>query len=362
MRLSPSRILLLAFAAASLLLLPSCHAPKTASEKEVLVDMLLKEYNLNDGPGACAVVARNGSVLYEKGFGLASLEEHRRVDSTTNFRLASLTKQFTAMAVLILVNDAKLSLKDPLTKFFPDFPSYGSAITVRHLLTHTSGIIDYESLLPDSQTVQIHDRDVLRLLSGIDSVYFGPGAQYRYSNSGYALLALIVEKVSGQSFALFLKNHIFDPLGMKNTVAFEDGISTVPNRAFGYSRSDTGWTLTDQSATSAVLGDGGIYSSIHDLLKWDHSLTVGYLVPLYLLRESWTPVALSDGSKAGYGFGWALSISGRYPRQYHTGSTRGFRNVIVRYPVQHLTIIVLTNRNEGDLSSLAEEIAGVYLD
>lgn len=352
----------LALAAATGLCLLSCTASRTTAEKEALADAVLHEYTLADNPGASVVVVRDGTVLYEKSYGLAVLEEARAITSETNFRLASLTKQFTAMAILILVNDSKLSLNDPLTKFFPGFPGYGSGITVRHLLTHTSGILDYETLLPDTQSVQIHDRDVLRLLSAVDTVYFKPGDEYRYSNSGYALLALIVEKASGQSFAEFLKARIFVPLGMKNSVAFEEEISSVPRRAFGYSQTDTGWILSDQSPTSAVLGDGGIYASIKDLLLWDHSLTAGYLVPLYLLRECWKPAILNDGSKTEYGFGWALNLSGRYPRHSQTGTTRGFRNIIVRYPVQHLTIIILTNRSEGDLAPLAEDIAEVYFD
>jgi len=195
--------------------LVGCSSSRSAAEKEALVDALLQDYALTDGPGASAVVLKNEAVLYKKSFGLANLNEARTITPETNFRLASLTKQFIAMAILILVNDSRLSLDDRITKFFPEFPAYGSAITLRHLLNHTSGILDYESLLPDTQSVQVHDKDVLRLLSAVDTVYFKPGEEYRYSNSGYALLALIVEKVSGQSFAEFLRSRIFVPLGMK---------------------------------------------------------------------------------------------------------------------------------------------------
>ncbi len=344
------------------LTLASCTAQRTTAEKEALVDVLLREYDVPDGPGASAVVVRNGTVLYRKSFGLANLEERRPITSATNFRLASLTKQFTAMAILILASESRLSLNDPLTKFFPSFPKYGSGVTIRHLLNHTSGLVDYETLLPDTQTVQVHDNDVLTLLSKTDSVYFKPGDQYRYSNSGYALLALVVEKVSGQSFARFLHERIFVPLGMRESVAFEEGRSSVSSRAYGYSKADTGWIMTDQSTTSAVLGDGGIYSSVDDLLLWDHSLSVGYLIPLYLLRQGWTPARLNDGSQTEYGFGWKLSLSGRFPHHLHTGSTRGFRTVYVRYPVQHLSIIILTNLNEGELLPLAEDIAEFYLE
>lgn len=355
-RMRTAALLFLALAACS------CWAPKTASEKEELVDQLLSDYAQPGEPGASVLVVQNGSAVLKKSFGLASLEEPRACTPTTDFRLASVTKQFTAMAIMILVSDSKLSLDDRLTKFFPDFPAYGAQISVRHLLTHTSGLLDYESLMPDTQTVQIHDKGVLRLLESVDSTYFLPGSEFRYSNSAYAILSLIVKKVSGQSFAQFLRTHIFDPLGMKNTVAYERGISVVPERAFGYTYTDSGWVFADQSPTSAVLGDGGIYTSIEDMQKWDHSLSVGYLVPLYLLRKAWTPATLNDGSETDYGFGWFLDPYGRYPRQYHTGSTYGFRNVIMRFPVQQLSIVILTNRNEGDLKTLAEDIADIYLE
>src|SRR5262249_40168200 len=157
----------------------------------------------------------------------------------------------------------------------PELPAYADAITVCHLLTHTSGLLDYEDLIPDGTTKQVHDIDALHLLANQTTTYFPPGTQYRYSNTGYAFLALIVERVSGQRFAEFLRTHIFEPAGMKNTVAFEEGISTVSNRSFGYSRDGSSWKRTDQSLTSAVLGDGGIYTSVDDLVHWIAWLEAG---------------------------------------------------------------------------------------
>ena len=172
------------------------------------------------------------------------MDEGVTASSATNYRLASVTKQFTAMAVMQLIEAGKLSFDDTLTTVFPDFPEYGSHITIRHLLNHTSGLRDYEGLIPSGQSEQVHDRDILALYKQQSSGSFTAGSRYRYCNGGYVLLGVIVETASGETFAGYLKKHIFEPLGMKNTVAFEDGISTVPNRAFGYSRQGSGFAKT----------------------------------------------------------------------------------------------------------------------
>ncbi|MCK5572371.1 MAG: beta-lactamase family protein, partial [Bacteroidetes bacterium] len=198
--------------------------PETSSE----IRALLSDYNGPHQPGAALMVSRHGRVLLEESFGMADLENRHPVGTQTNFRLASVTKQFTAMAVMILVRDDALGYDTRLTDIFPAFPEYGKTITVDHLVHHTSGLIDYESLLPDTLTMQVKDRDVLRLMGEQDSTYFEPGSEFRYSNSGYAVLAMVIETVSGVSFARFLASEIFIPAGMKSSVTFEDGVSSVP--------------------------------------------------------------------------------------------------------------------------------------
>ncbi|HKH45230.1 MAG TPA: serine hydrolase domain-containing protein [Thermoanaerobaculia bacterium] len=247
------------------------------------LDLILKDYGRADAPGVSVLVALDGKVLYRKAFGLANLEERTPITTATNFRLASVTKQFTAAAVLLLAERGKLSLDDPLTRFFPGFARAAHGVKVRHLLGHTSGLLDYEELIPSGTTVPLKDKDVLDLVGKEDRLYFAPGSQFRYSNTGYTLLALIVEKVSGRPFAQFLEKNIFDPLGMAGTVAYEEGISTVARRAYGYSERDGErdgrFERTDQSLTSSVLGDGGIYSSVEDLWRWDQALYGTRLLP-----------------------------------------------------------------------------------
>jgi CubicO group peptidase (beta-lactamase class C family) len=316
------------------------------------VDALLRDYT-GDVPGASVLVLRDGQPVVRAGYGLSDLETHTPATATTNYRLASVTKQFTAASILLLAEDGKLKLTDHVREWLPTLPKAAEPITIRHLLTHTSGLIDYEDVIPDSFKAQLHDADVLKLLESQDRLYFHPGSDYRYSNSGYSLLALIVERASGRTFATFLRERIFQPLGMSNTVAHEDGISTVTNRAFGYTEEQGRWTRTDQSQTSAVLGDGGIYSSIDDLAKWDAALYDGRLLPQKALQTAFTPATDTDDPNIEYGYGWRITGE----TLWHSGETVGFRNVIVRYAKRHLTVVVLTNRNEPEPYQLALAIA-----
>ncbi|MCX6145393.1 MAG: serine hydrolase [Ignavibacteriales bacterium] len=325
------------------------------------VDPLFSEYSALTSPGASVAIIKNGEVIYSKAYGMADLETRTPATTYTNYRLASVTKQFTAMALLMLVDKGGLTLDSRLTDVLPGAPTYLQEVKIRHLLNHTSGIVDYEDLIPESQTMPVLDKDVLSLLRSIDSVYFPPGAKFKYSNSGYSLLALVVESISGQSFAEFLKKNIFAPLGMNHTLAYQQGISTVDYQAYGYSHTDTGFVRTDQSVTSAVLGDGGIYSSVDDLFRWALALETRSLVQPSLFKEAHTPGRLSDGSSTTYGFGWYIEPYKDVPTFYHTGSTRGFRNAILRIPNQKLTIIILTNRNEGEPIEIARKVADLIL-
>jgi CubicO group peptidase (beta-lactamase class C family) len=267
-----------------------------------------------------------------------------------------MTKQFTAAAILLLSDEGRLSLDDPIRKWLPELPPAAAPMTIRQLLTHVSGLIDYEDLIPSGTTQQVHDEDVLHLLAAEDRTYFPPGSRYRYSDSGYSLLSLIVARASGQSFATFLREHVFLPLGMRGTVAYEQGISSVPDRAFGYSAQDGAWLRTDQSLTSAVLGDGGIYSSIDDLARWDAALYDTRLLRTATLREAFAPAVSTDDPNVRYGFGWRITGQS----VWHSGETLGFRNVIVRFPERHFTVIILTNRNDPEPYGTALAIAKLY--
>jgi CubicO group peptidase (beta-lactamase class C family) len=218
-------------------------------------------------------------------------------------------------------------------------------------------MVDYEDVIPEGTTAQLRDADVLRLLEAQDTTYFAPGSGYRYSNGGYALLALIVGRASGRDFATFLRERIFAPLGMRNTVAYEEGVSTVAHRAFGHTWRGDRWERTDQSVTSAVLGDGGIYSSIDDLARWDAALYDERLLSRASLRLAFSPATTTDEAQTRYGFGWRITGE----TVWHSGETRGFRNVIVRWPGRRLTVVILTNRADPEPYETALRIAALFL-
>ncbi|CAM4950729.1 unnamed protein product [Rotaria socialis] len=328
---------------------------------EIFVDELMRNYDAREAivPGAAVIIICNGKQIFRQSYGFADIETDIETTPVTNFRLASLTKQFTAAAVLLLAEEQSgiLQLDDLIRrKWFPTLPLATDAITIRHLLTHTSGLIDYEEVLvPDTDlNNQLHDSDVLDILIAENRTHFSPaGSRYRYSNSGYALLALIVEQASGKRFADFLYERIFQPLEMHGTIAFENGISTVMHRAFGYSGNSSSWARTDQDQTSAVLGDGGIYSSIDDLLKWDAALYDNRLLSSESLRLAFKPATMTDEPGIQYGMGWKITGD----MVWHSGSTIGFQNVILRFPMRRLTVIVLTNRNHPEPYDIAINIA-----
>ncbi|MBS0579480.1 MAG: beta-lactamase family protein [Proteobacteria bacterium] len=323
---------------------------------EQQVEALMRPYR-GGVPGAAVLVLHDGRTVLERGFGFADLEGRQPVTASTDFRLASMTKQFTAAAVLLLVEDGRLSLDDRIGRWLPTLPPVPAAATVRQLLCHTAGLIDYEDLIPPQRTEQLHDADVLELLEHENRTYFAPGTHYRYSDSGYSLLSLIVARASGRDFATFLRERIFRPLKMSDSLAYEAGVSRVPNRAFGYSLDKDRWLRTDQSLTSAVLGDGGVYSSIRDLARWDAALYDDRLLSAQSLQLSFTPATATDDANVRYGFGWRITGE----TVWHSGETLGFRNVIVRWPGRHFSVVVLTNRNDPEPYTLALAIAQAYL-
>ncbi|MFT4178976.1 MAG: serine hydrolase domain-containing protein [Thermomonas sp.] len=331
-------------------------ASRAARDAEI--ERLMQPYT-GDVPGASVLVLKDGKPVFRRGFGQADLARGTPAGPETNYRLASVTKPFTAAAVLLLAQHGKLSIDDPVKRWLPELPQVAGAITLRHLLSHTSGVLDYEDLMPKPYEGQILDAGVLALLAKEDRLYFPPGAQYRYSNSGYALLALVVERASGMTFADYLRRHVFEPLGMHATHARVEGGPAIPHRAFGYSAQDGGWTQTDQNPYSAVLGDGGIYSNIDDLALWDaawyddrlfdartRALALGRQVQVASMPEA-----------TYYGFGWRIADG----RQWHNGESIGFRNSYVRWPERHLTVIVLSNRNDPTPYELATAIGTLYM-
>jgi len=365
------------------------HARPTGDQIIPKLEAIFAPLADEKSPGFAVLVRKDGRAIFERGYGVRDLLTLAPIDARTNFRLASCTKQFTAMAIMLLVHDGKLRYDETLTEVFLEFPSYGKTITIRNLLNHTSGLHDYETLMEQEERSgqhrwtaenQIQDAEVLTLLEKQNSTIFPPGTKWAYSNSGYVLLGSIVAKVSGRSFGEFLHERIFAPLKMEQTLAYEKGKNEIANRAFGHSKEASGWKQTDQSSTSATLGDGGVYSSLSDLAKWDIGLTQHTLLSETEMRPALTAAQLAGGaqpvwpadsdrptgSPVSYGFGWFLDPYRNRSRMWHYGDTMGFHTYIERFagdPAGRgaLTIIVLCNRTDLDPEKLAAQVADLYV-
>jgi len=338
-----------------------------------------------DEPGLAVLVKKDGRVVFERGYGTKELRTGTKIDTKTNFRLASVTKQFTAMAAMLLVHDKKLRYETTVGEIFPEFPEYGKKITVRELLNHTGGLPDYEDLMDAvekakgpiwSAEKQIQDAEVLELLEKETKAKFAPGTKWDYSNSGYVLLGVIVAKVSGKPFGDFLHERIFALLKMADTVVYQKGKNSVPNRAYGHTKEGNSFKETDQSSTSATLGDGGVYSNVDDLSKWDDALRNHTLLSKEEMKPALEPakfggagnVVLPDDAPAAlhgvpveYGFGWFLDPYKGHARMWHYGETVGFKTAIQRFTTDGLTVIVLCNRTDLDPGALATRAADLYL-
>ncbi|MEO6800362.1 MAG: serine hydrolase domain-containing protein [Rhodanobacter sp.] len=306
----------------------------------------MKPYT-GDVPGASLLILKDGKPLVSRGYGMANLEQHIAATPTTDYRLASVTKQFIAASILLLRQDGKLQLRDSIRQWLPTLPAEDAGVTLENLLDHTGGLTDYEDLIPTHFAGQVSDADVLRWLSADHGHYFAPGKGYRYSNTGYVLLGLVIERASHMTLPAFLEQRIFEPLGMTHTLMYEHQRGPqVPQRAYGYSEENGKWIRTDQSPTSATRGDGGIYSCTVDMAKWDAALYDDRLLSDSSRKLAFSPHVKVSGEpyEASYGFGWRISGD----TLWHSGESIGFRNVIVRWPKQHFTIILLSNRNEPE--------------
>jgi CubicO group peptidase (beta-lactamase class C family) len=369
-------LFLVSFIAAS-----SSFAQSSATEISRQMEDAFSGIASSDSPGFAALVKKDGKIIFEQGYGVRDLRTKSKIDARTNFRLASFTKQFTAIAVMLLVHDGKLRYEESVTNMFPEFPAYGKTITVRNLLNHTSGLPDYEDLMDQVEKIkgpiwspakQIHDAEVLQLLEKESRGKFAPGTKWEYSNSGYVVLGLIVAKVSGNPFGEFLHDRIFAPLKMNHTLVFEKGKNEVANRAYGHAKKENVFVETDQSSTSATQGDGGIYSNLEDLAKWDDALRNHTLLSEKEFLPAITPTQLPSGAESklaedvpeslrghasAYGFGWFLNFEGPHPLMWHYGDTMGFKTAIFRYLADNVTVILLCNRTDLDQGALTLKAA-----
>lgn len=341
-----------------MLLITSTAAAQSGVSIENIDAVVRAEMERQKVPGIAIAIVKDGDLFVAKGYGFANVEHSVPVTKETIFQSGSLGKQFTAALVMTLVEDGKLGLDDPITRYFPDAPAAWRGIRVRHLLTHTSGIADYTDA--DMDFRRDYTEDDLTKMAYRLTLEFEPGARWNYSNTGYIMLGILVHKVSGRFYGDLLRERIFAPLGMKTArIISEDDI--VPNRAAGY-RLVKG-ELKNQEWVAPMINttaDGSLYLTVQDMVAWDHGLRAKAI----LKPESWarifTPVTLNSGKTYPYGFGWSLTEEGGQATQQHGGAWQGFQTYIARYLGDDLTIVVFANLAGASTGRVVEQIAALF--
>jgi CubicO group peptidase (beta-lactamase class C family) len=341
--------------------LPLYAADSPSPEK---IDQVFAQWNHPDTPGCALAVIRDGRIVYKHGYGMANLELGVANTPQTVFDIGSVSKQFTAMATLLLVEDKKLSLDDDIRKHLPEIPDFGSKITIRHLLHHTSGLRDYDDLFDLAGIPEIDlttDRDAYELIARQKGVNFKPGEKFLYSNTGYFLMSEIVKRVSGQTLRQFAQARIFQPLGMASTHFHDDHTMIVPRRATGYAPHEGGGFEIDMSSF-VQLGDGSVMTTVEDLFKWDQNFVNPVVGGPEAIRELTTPGSLNGGVPIKYAMGLFIDQYHGLKWIHHSGEWVGYRAAASRFPDQHFSTWVTCN-SVGDMNpmQLAERVADLYL-
>jgi CubicO group peptidase (beta-lactamase class C family) len=333
-----------------------CSAQDRSEKVTRLIDSLHTAGKFNGN----IVIAEQGKIMYQKSIGLANHKTGARLNENSLFELASVSKQFTAMGIVMLKQKGKLNYDDPLAKFIPELSFY-QGVTIRNLLQHTSGLPDYESILDslfDRKKIATNQDIIDTFKKYKPALNFEPGTKWKYSNTGYALLGTIIERLSGLSYGAYLEKTIFRPLRMNRTQVYRRRYQpkNIENYAYGYIYVDSlkKYLLPDELATTqyviymdGIVGDGTVNSTVIDLLRWDQALYTEKLVPKSALKEIFTSGVLKDGKSTNYGFGWSVTTDSVYGKMTtHTGSWPGYRTIIDRHIDQNKTIIILQNHDK----------------
>jgi CubicO group peptidase (beta-lactamase class C family) len=327
--------------------------------------LLSKQFNANES-GATALVARKGQIIYKKAFGMANMELNVPMQADNVFRIGSITKQFTAVAILQLAEQGKLNLQDDITRFLPDYPTQGAKITIEHLLTHTSGIQNYTNIKDtiSRSTADFTPAKMVDYFKGLQ-LRFAPGSRWEYSNSGYFILGYIIEKVSGQPYASYLEEHFFKPIGMTNS-RYGSDLQLVKNRVDGYTKGDKGFENSPYISMTQPYAAGAIQSTVEDLFKWQQAVHSGKLLKKESLEKALTRYKLTDGSTTSYGYGWRLGNLYESPTIWHGGLINGFITMAMYLPKEDIFVAVFSNCEcnspEGTTSKLAALAMGRPLE
>jgi CubicO group peptidase (beta-lactamase class C family) len=325
------------------------------------VDSLFAPYAADQGPGCAVGIARNAQLSFAKGYGFADLARHKPITPDTRFYIASVSKQFTAMSIVLLAQDGRLSLDDSIRKWVPEVPAVANAITLRQLLHHTSGLRDYFTLLAVSgwpTDGALTEKQFLDLIGRQKTLNFNPGDEFLYSNTGYVLLSIVVKRASGKSLRDFAKARIFDPLGMTHTEFRDDHRMAIPNVAIGYQTVADGYRISQPEFD--VVGDGGVYSTVGDLAKWEANFVSGRVGGAAGLTQMTTAGRLNNGQVVPYALALSIGDLNGLPTFSHSGAYGGYRASLVRFPDKELSVITLCNTTNAT-PALAERVGSLML-
>jgi CubicO group peptidase (beta-lactamase class C family) len=342
-------------------LLVTITSNTNAQNFEKQIDEMIEAQYKADIPGATALIARDGKVIYRNAFGLANLELNVPMSPENVFEIGSITKQFTAVSILMLLEQNKLTLDDEITAFIPDYPTMGKSITVHHLLTHMSGVKSYTDMASFRELART-DMTPIELIDVFknEPMDFDPGEEWHYSNSGYILLGYIIEKVSGTSYADFIQENIFDKLGMQHSY-YGSKTSLIPNRASGYQPTETGYRNADYLSMTLPYAAGSIMSTVDDLLLWNEAIHNDILISKSSKKMAFTNYLLNNGKATNYGYGWQPNELNGIPSIEHGGGIFGYNTMAVYVPSENVYVAVFTNGNGNSPTGLAVKMAALAI-
>ncbi|HZF16364.1 MAG TPA: serine hydrolase domain-containing protein [Steroidobacteraceae bacterium] len=357
------RVQVLLPALLSVLITGQCPADTVGRDSDAAasakVDALFARFTRGVQPGAGVLVVENGRIVHEATYGYADLERRIPLSVDATFRLDSVSKQFTAMAIMLLKEEGRLAYDDPISKYLPELSVY-PGVTIRNLLTHTGGLPDYYDEIVKTNSWP-SNADARVLLGQMAKPEFAPGSRYEYSNAGYDMLGEVVASASGMRFKDFVEQRVFAPLGMTHSLIHDTTRPTVPRRVLGYDKDGKGFKLDDEHPLNGIIGAGGVFTTLDDLYLWDQALYGEKLVKHATLDEAFTGNVLNDGKRTDYGFGWRISEYHHTRRISHGGSWVGFRSHIARHPDIGLTIVILANRGDVEPDRYVDRITDIYM-
>lgn len=344
------------------------NAQATSAPTSQQIDQIFSKWNNSHSPGLSLLVIQNGQIAYQKAYGMADLKRNTPLLSSTLFDVASLSKQFTAFCIALLIEDKKITLNDDISLFFPELIGYSSqSVCIKHLIYHTSGLPEYLDFMEEHVGKTAYDRyyftDVLNVMVKRETLKFDPGKRFEYCNTNYLLLAEIVHRVSGKTLRQFAQENIFDPLGMKNTHYHDHYLEEVPALAVGYAFSKKNGKFKTDITPLDLVGDGGVYTSVEDLFLWDQNFyhnTLGKKSQ-HLIDFILTPGRLTNGKQLDYAFGLNVEIYHGHRIISHEGEFVGYVSAIIRFPEQDFSVIILSNLNDVEVGDLAFTVAQLYL-